>query len=297
MSSIISTTFSSLPSLRDIVLPTPTVYATLLNIFQYFPFVTLIQWLTPWHPAGKTSYKDSPFNIPGRLAWFIMEIVGPLNLVYILSNLPQRFNIQTLPLPNKLVASLYVLHYVNRAIISPFFAAPSMSPIHIFVMVSAIFFNWFNSTCLAGWIVGYTVDIRYPRALSLAKGSHSSLDDALTAPEKVLDDSLSNKSCATLVLPGIGLALFIIGMRQINRRIKTRQLCLTPKKNRIKNQTSTTKSTSSHQEVASSDQSSTHTTYSNGSNGQASRFSGPSSSLVSRRPRSSLRLSSLMYWE
>lgn len=84
-----------------------------------------------------------------------MEIIGPLNLLYILISLPPTINITALPLWNKLVAALYVIHYINRAIINPFFAAPSMSPIHVFIMVSAMAFNWFNSTCLAGWLVGY----------------------------------------------------------------------------------------------------------------------------------------------
>ncbi|KAL1886273.1 hypothetical protein Plec18167_000202 [Paecilomyces lecythidis] len=84
-----------------------------------------------------------------------MEIIGPLNLLYILATLPPTINITALPLWNKLVAALYVIHYINRAIINPFFAAPSMSPIHVFIMVSAMAFNWFNSTCLAGWLVGY----------------------------------------------------------------------------------------------------------------------------------------------
>ncbi|KAJ5570963.1 hypothetical protein N7535_004623 [Penicillium sp. DV-2018c] len=116
------------------------------------------QWVLSWHPAGKTS-SESIFNIPGRIAWCAMEIVGPINLIYSLAT-PAAHSptLSNLPTSNILVASLYCIHYLNRAIISPFFSAPSMSPIHPFIMTSAMLFNWFNSACLAGWLRGYTTD-------------------------------------------------------------------------------------------------------------------------------------------
>ncbi|KAL2852853.1 ubiquitin elongating factor core-domain-containing protein [Aspergillus pseudoustus] len=189
----------------DLILPTPEVYVTLLNIWQWFPLFTTIQWLTPWHPAGKSSVQ-SFFNIPGRLGWFAMEITGPINLVYVLHNLPSKLNIQTLPLPNKLVASLYLIHYANRAIISPFFAAPSMSPMHAFVVICAMFFNWFNSSCLACWLVGYNVSTIpgvYP---------NPSAPSLITTPEKIFEDSLGGRIGTSLLLPSLGLLLFVAGM-------------------------------------------------------------------------------------
>ncbi|KAL4921256.1 hypothetical protein BDW62DRAFT_175299 [Aspergillus aurantiobrunneus] len=203
MGSTISSTLATLPPLEVFILPTPEAYVTLLNIFQYFPLFTVAQWLTSWHPAGKTS-KNSPLNLPGRLAWFAMEIVGPINLVYILYNLPARLNIQTLPVPNKLVASLYVLHYANRAVISPFFAAPSMSPIHFFIVASAMAFNWFNSTCLACWLVGYNIDT--------IPGYYPSSSASITTPETALEDSLARTAGTSLILPATGLVLFLLGM-------------------------------------------------------------------------------------
>jgi hypothetical protein len=232
MGSFLSSTLNGLPPLRDFILPTPEAYVILLNIWQYFPLVrqailphylkqpplvltirqvTVAQWLTAWHPAGKTS-NDSIFNIPGRIAWFAMEIVGPINLLYILTTLPAylpTLDIRTLPLSNKLVASLYVLHYVNRAVISPFFAAPSMSPIHVFIAVSAAAFNWVNSTCLACWLVGYnvtTVPGYYPTS------GLGAAEAALVTPEKVLEDSLSSAVGTSLVIPAVGLVLFFVGM-------------------------------------------------------------------------------------
>lgn len=131
---------------------------------------TTIQWLLPYHPAGKTSLKSSPLNIPGKLGWFLMEIVSPVTLLYVLFTLPSQsvddnsrvdVGVTTgLPLPNRVLAGLFILHYMNRAIISPFFAAPSMSPIHVLVVSMAGWFNWVNASCLGGWLGGYSVSIR-----------------------------------------------------------------------------------------------------------------------------------------
>ncbi|KAL4964750.1 3-oxo-5-alpha-steroid 4-dehydrogenase family protein [Aspergillus stella-maris] len=216
MGSTLSSSLNALPPLQDLILPTPEGYTTLLNIFQYFPLVTLIIWITPWWPAGKTSPKNSSLTINGRIAWFLMEITGPANLLYILSNLPQRLNMQTLPLPNKLVAGVYVLHYINRAIISPFFAAPSMSPIHVFVMGSAMAFNWLNSACLAGWLVGYNVTT-IPGFYATSDPATASLRNKamdVPTPETVLGDSMASASSGStsLLIPAIGVVLFFAGM-------------------------------------------------------------------------------------
>ncbi|KAL2867933.1 ubiquitin-ubiquitin ligase UFD2 [Aspergillus lucknowensis] len=190
---------------RDLILPTPETYAVLLNVFQWFPLLTTIQWLTSWRPAGRYSYQSSLFNIPGRLAWSAMELVGPINLIYILYNLPAKVNIQSLPLSNKLLASLYLIHYANRAVISPLFAAPSMSPMHASIVACAMLFNWFNSSCLACWLVGYNV--------SAIPGPYpdSSSAPSVMSPEKVLEDSFAS-NVSTSLLPSLGLVLFFAGM-------------------------------------------------------------------------------------
>lgn len=123
-----------------------------------------------------------------------MEIVGPINLIYnLVTPSPHAPSIANLPMPNILVASLYCIHYLNRAVISPFFSAPSMSPIHVFIMSSAMLFNWFNSTCLAGWLRGYTVP---------------------TTPSFLTASSVSPSQRSVVVdnLPILGIILFAIGM-------------------------------------------------------------------------------------
>ncbi|KAJ5559881.1 hypothetical protein N7513_002280 [Penicillium frequentans] len=157
MGASLSTIWSAMPPIQDFSPPTPAAYTGVLAAFQYFPVFSVIQWFLSWHPAGKTSMKSSIFNLPGRLAWCIMEITGPVVLIYNLSQASPSFF--ELPAPNQLVAALYCTHYLNRAIISPFFSAPSMSPIHVFIMLSAIAFNWLNSSCIAGWLMGYAIPI------------------------------------------------------------------------------------------------------------------------------------------
>ncbi|KAJ5907757.1 hypothetical protein N7495_000439 [Penicillium taxi] len=192
MGATCSTIWNEIPPLIDFYPPCPASYTTLLNIFQYFPLFTLLQWIISWHPAGKTSLQSSIFNLPGRIAWCIMEIIGPINLIYNLSLSSPSFS--ELGVSKQLVASLYCFHYLNRAIISPFFSAPSMSPIHVFIMLSAMAFNWINSSCLSGWLRGLPVAI---------PGFQTDGSGALYS---------STSSRLLLALPVIGAALFTIGM-------------------------------------------------------------------------------------
>jgi 3-oxo-5-alpha-steroid 4-dehydrogenase 1 len=47
------------------------------------------------------------------------------------------------------------IHYLYRAIASPLFLNPSMSPIHPLVWAAALLFQIFNSISLGGWLAGY----------------------------------------------------------------------------------------------------------------------------------------------
>lgn len=113
---------------------------------------------------GRTSSPTSRLNLPGRYAWAVAESVGPLNMLFIIYTLPSRLH----PPPessasllgtgmpflyHELLALLYLIHYLNRAIITPLFLAPSMSPIALPISVSMAMFQFVNSSCLACWIV------------------------------------------------------------------------------------------------------------------------------------------------
>ncbi|EIT78385.1 steroid reductase [Aspergillus oryzae 100-8] len=190
-------TLNSLPPLQDLLHPNPETYTQILNIWQYFASFTVVIWLTTWFPMGKTSLKSSIFNIPGRLAWTAMELIAPLNLIYVMKALVAKLNtdLTSLPLPNQTVAALYLIHYANRAVISPLFAAPSMSPIHAFIAVCGLSFNWINSTCLAAWLVGYHVPVTGYRADGSGPGIGNSTRPAISD-----------------YLPYIGIVLFFVGM-------------------------------------------------------------------------------------
>lgn len=111
---------------------------------------------------GKSS-STSRFNLPGRYAWVAAEIVGPINLIYILMTLPSRlvptpsaatsFLGTGLPAQNEILACLYLIHYVNRALISPLYLNPSISPIHPLVTAFMMVFQYTNSASIATWLV------------------------------------------------------------------------------------------------------------------------------------------------
>ncbi|EER43619.1 conserved hypothetical protein [Histoplasma capsulatum H143] len=192
---------NSLPPLQEFVPPaSPEAYIALLTIFQYFPLVTFIQLATPFYPQGKTSLPSSRLNFPGRYAWVCMESVGALNIMYTLYTGTSKFPQGQLPIWHKTVACLYVLHYLNRAVITPLFLAPSMSPIHLIIIFSAMGFNYLNSSCIAGWLLGYGTPILgstapQPQQTRLSRSS-----------------SFSAKYFPAEYIPYIGLCLFLIGM-------------------------------------------------------------------------------------
>lgn len=143
-----------------------------------------------------------------------MEITGAVNMVYILWALAPHHRLAALPLPNLLVAALYLLHYANRAVVSPFFAAPSMSPIHALVVVLAMVFNWLNSACLAAWLAGYTTPVVIGRSsdpLHLVPSAyHNKLVNSL--PPAAAPAVAAADAWPATVLPWLGLVLFFAGM-------------------------------------------------------------------------------------
>jgi len=126
----------------------------LVWLWQLFPVVTLFQWATDFYPQGKTSI-NSRFNIPGKIGWALMETPGFVVVLYCMFNLPKEQGIKELPAANWLMAGLFSTHYVYRAIISPLFLNPSMSPIHIIVWLAALCFQLINGASIGGYLAGY----------------------------------------------------------------------------------------------------------------------------------------------
>ncbi|KAF2178123.1 3-oxo-5-alpha-steroid 4-dehydrogenase [Zopfia rhizophila CBS 207.26] len=134
--------------------PSRENWELICRIWQYFPVITTIQWILDWYPQGKTS-TDSRFNIPGKIAWATMEMAGFITLLYIMFTLPSELGIKELPWGNWTMAGCFTIHYTYRAILSPLFLNPSMSPIHPLVWTLAFLFQVFNSTSIGGWLAGY----------------------------------------------------------------------------------------------------------------------------------------------
>lgn len=129
---------------------------------------------------GKTS-SASRLNLPGRYAWALAELVGPINLLHILLRLPSKvkpspnapssFLGTGLPAQCEILACLYLLHYVNRAVVSPLLLAPSMSPIHPIISVLMSIFQFTNSSNIACWLVYTVVDTNFLAGPLVSLGS------------------------------------------------------------------------------------------------------------------------------
>lgn len=133
------------------------------------------QLTTSWYGMGKTSVH-SRINIPGRVAWLLMECPGFTLLLYIMNTLPRQVGITDLPWQNKVLAGLFVrsfsspnwlsphghkltailkiIHYLYRAVLFPFLQ-PSISPIHPAVFFLAATFQVVNATCLGSYLAAY----------------------------------------------------------------------------------------------------------------------------------------------
>ncbi|OAQ69794.1 steroid 5 alpha-reductase [Pochonia chlamydosporia 170] len=134
--------------------PTRENWETILLTFRIlYPFISIMQFFISWYGMGKTSVKSS-FNIPGRIAWMLMEVPGFTTVLYMMNTLPQIHGIDDLPWQNRVLAGLFVIHYIYRAILFPFIQ-PSMSPIHILVALMATGFQVLNGICIGGWLAAY----------------------------------------------------------------------------------------------------------------------------------------------
>lgn len=161
---------------------------------------------------GRTSVPNSRLNLPGRYAWAVAEAVGPLNMLFIIYTLPSRVlppaaassaaSLLGTGMPffySELLALLYLLHYLNRAVISPLFLAPSLSPISLPIAVSMALFQYTNSSCLSCWIVYH-----YSSAAAAAAASSSS--SSSTTP--LLSPLLANPYPILFALPVFALGLY-----------------------------------------------------------------------------------------
>lgn len=111
-----------------------------------------IQLLVDWYPMGKTSYTTL-FNVPGKPAWMLSELVSPLTLLYTVYTNPSR---GSAPLPKSHIwlTTLFLVHYLHRAVLSPLMG-PKIAPFHILLAASMAAFNFCNGSAIGGWLGGF----------------------------------------------------------------------------------------------------------------------------------------------
>lgn len=97
-------------------------------------------------------FSTPSLNVNGTLSWILMELPSPITLlvsfnqVYPLQDV-FRFS-DTRTFAPVVLVGFYLLHYANRAVVSPLRTA-SRSPTHIIVLITSVVFNLFN-----GFLIG-----------------------------------------------------------------------------------------------------------------------------------------------
>jgi len=106
-------------------------------------------------PFGRFALSgDSIFTIDGVKSWMVMELVSPTFFLYTFFKSPLSFMFPSNPprnAPQIILATLFLIHYTNRALISPL-RTPSRSKSHIVVTLSGIFFNTINGSIMGAYL-------------------------------------------------------------------------------------------------------------------------------------------------
>jgi 3-oxo-5-alpha-steroid 4-dehydrogenase 1 len=125
-------------------------------------------------PFGRFATPDSVFSIDGIKSWIVMEVVSPLS--FLLTTYLHPFSPAPLSLPSFsrsalgispqfILTSLYLVHYLNRALIFPL-RSPSRSSSHLIVVSCAIAFNAPNGFLLAAFLTSTSTAAYLNGALS-----------------------------------------------------------------------------------------------------------------------------------
>ncbi|KAG7087909.1 hypothetical protein E1B28_011958 [Marasmius oreades] len=106
---------------------------------------------------GRFSRGDGPMYVNAKIAWMIMEIFSPIccTLSFLAAPLSMPVLTPTSQLPlypgQKVLLGLFLVHYGNRAIISPL-RTPSRSKAHISVPFASILFNVVNGSLMGTYL-------------------------------------------------------------------------------------------------------------------------------------------------
>lgn len=152
-------------------------------------------------PHGRFSFP-SRWNVNGNIGWFIMEVVSPITFLLSLVSpvltssaglkdliQPDFRKLTQLPAANAILATAFVVHYIQRAILHPLRSA-RRSPMHISVPLCAVLFNLINGFLMGSWIGGRSPVIDVPA---------TALDATMSTPL----DLLRSKIPARVISPGL----------------------------------------------------------------------------------------------
>ncbi|KAH9026273.1 3-oxo-5-alpha-steroid 4-dehydrogenase-domain-containing protein [Lactarius deliciosus] len=125
-------------------------------------------------PFGKFATPDSVLSVDGVKSWIVMELVSPL--AFLVTTYLHPFSATPLPLPSLarqalgispqfVLVALYLVHYLNRAIVSPL-RTPSRSSSHLAVVSAAVAFNAPNGFLLAAFLTSASTASYLTGALS-----------------------------------------------------------------------------------------------------------------------------------
>ncbi|CAB5372788.1 unnamed protein product [Rhizophagus irregularis] len=139
-------------------------YNKVLSFYCYLPIIFFIFLLFSKAFYGKFHIKELGFlNLPGKLGWSLMELVSPATFLYsFLAPSPfidhnddeiseTSINLSSYTTSQKILVSLFLIHYINRSIIYTY-RAPNIAPINLMVFSSAILFNLINGYSIGRWI-------------------------------------------------------------------------------------------------------------------------------------------------
>ncbi|KAK4050369.1 hypothetical protein OIV83_003438 [Microbotryomycetes sp. JL201] len=165
------------------------LYGSLQRVFGLLSVMALPLCLVINAPFGKWS-PASALTVNGTAGWLLMELVAPITFMHAMlqplttirvSPWPTSLSIDAfrqafpyisierfskvwsaLPYARRLLAGLYVLHYVNRSIISSM-RNPSRANMSLLVPLFAILFNLANATLIGLFVQGGFADLQDDR--------------------------------------------------------------------------------------------------------------------------------------
>ncbi|KAG5641024.1 hypothetical protein DXG03_006365 [Asterophora parasitica] len=102
-------------------------------------------------PFGRFTPSTSLLLVDGIKSWIVMELVSPVSFLASFLSSPLSSMRNPSSPTQLLLAALYLIHYANRALISPL-RTPSRSPSHISVPLAAVLFNTVNGSLMGTYL-------------------------------------------------------------------------------------------------------------------------------------------------